>query len=200
MCLEIKLLLTESSDIILVFHEMLFSVFNLQQWQIAVLGLSRSSRLLSVSCDKLFLFFSSVIEISHTLDYFSPSPTRGFYSVTTRIQPSAVNRVVEVSSWEPEGWAWFGSLCGAWYQWSRNFLHQQEDCPSGLCCMSHQQPQGLTLSEGPGEGEHGHVLNIVPNWIARWKWYHGSTIAVCDSLWELLNFSFDHLTKLFWVL
>lgn len=29
--------------------------------------------------------------------------------------------------------------------------------------------RGCALSEGPGEGEHGHVLNIFPNWITRWK-------------------------------
>lgn len=108
----------------------------------SVLGLSRSSRLLSVSCNKPFLFFS-VFKFSHTLHYFSPSPTRGFYSinVTTLIQPSAVNTVEKVSSREPEGWTWFGSLCGPWYQWSGNFC--QQDCSSGLCWMSSQQLEGL---------------------------------------------------------
>ena len=48
---------------------------------------TKSSLLLSVTSDKPFISFSTVFKFSHTLRYFSP--TRGFYSVTTLIQPSA---------------------------------------------------------------------------------------------------------------
>jgi len=75
--------------------------------------------------------------------------------------------VVEVSSREPEGWAWSGNLRGAWYRRSGSFPRQQQDCPSVMlnvtpaACLAVLQMQGESL--GPRGGEHGHVLNTLPD-------------------------------------